>query len=403
MDLLIDKLWNFIKGNEGNTFFTKTKKDFKYLVNGDRLVIIKHGKEIFTLRKTIVINAYAEYLVNKVEKPSQFSRSIMAPSYLWAMFNHYNPIIEKMGESLVATIFLSEKGLNCLNEIIKVYNNNISQFFNLFFVDEDKINNYIENVYDHSEDIEIKKTIRISTKARNTINQYSQTYGVSRNILIDYLIISIYKSDHKRIQNAKKKYSKLTVYLSKNIDSLTNTREFIKGNGANEDIFSSDFGRDINSKIKNMIRELESINEITESRINNYSNNKSNRNVLLSDNPIPDKIYKKIENLIEKHINKIPYHCHGIHINESLIKCTLEILNETEKNELPLNHRNATRFNTPDGLDKRIKIRLNSDLSTANIIVHELSKIGVIEDVLVENFNTHRLVKGAKLNNQWRW
>lgn len=81
----------------------------------------------------------------------------------------------------------------------------------------------------------------------------------------------------------------------------------------------------------------------------------------------------------------------------------MEILNAEATKTLPQNCRNDVREKTPDGLDKRIKESLNTDLRTANIISDVLKLVGIVEIVQVINPQTGRLVKGTKLLQEWSW
>ena len=82
------------------------------------------------------------------------------------------------------------------------------------------------------------------------------------------------------------------------------------------------------------------------------------------------KIVEKLLNLFER----LPYRERGISINADLLRTTVELLNAVEGNILPQNCRNDIAERTPDGLDKRIKIALQSDTRTANIVSDELAK-----------------------------
>ncbi|MBU3198256.1 hypothetical protein LL037_21170 [Clostridium estertheticum] len=81
----------------------------------------------------------------------------------------------------------------------------------------------------------------------------------------------------------------------------------------------------------------------------------------------------------------------------------MEILNNESSKILPQNSRNATRSNTPEGLDKDIKEALNTDLRTANIISDVLQEVDVVEVIKVENQVSGRGVKGTRLLPKWCW
>lgn len=70
---------------------------------------------------------------------------------------------------------------------------------------------------------------------------------------------------------------------------------------------------------------------------------------------------------------------------------------------LPQNCRNDVRERTPDGLDRRLKVCLKTDLRMANIISEVLEKAGIVEVVQVKNPQTGRTVKGTKLFPEWNW
>jgi len=371
-------LWKYIIENNEKIYYTKTHLPFNFLVNNDKFSIYRKEEEIFTIYKNSVIFAYEEYIYNRVERPSQFSPHIMAPSYLWAIFNQYNPMNEKK-ENIVATIFLSKRGIACLEKLKKNYNNNISNVFNKIFINDELINKYVESVYDHKEDTNIKKTIRIEKEIRNNINQYSKTYSIPRNLLIDHIIICVYNQNNEINKIEREVYNQIVKYLSKNVNSLTNMNEHITSKVTAFDFGDGNYLKKVLTKIDKITRELVSIKLDAGDKSNNLSKGNGSKNILSSDKPIPDLLLKKIKTLFDEQNKKLPYKFRGILIDEDLIVCTLEVLNDTTNKELPLNHRNATRINTPDGLDKRIKIRRNSDLRTANIVADELSEIGVLE------------------------
>ena len=102
-------------------------------------------------------------------------------------------------------------------------------------------------------------------------------------------------------------------------------------------------------------------------------------------------------------IGNIPYKCRGIMISRELVEATMEILNASSTKSLPQNARNAVKEKTPDGLDKRIKERLSSNLRTANIISDVLENVGIVDVIKVINTNTGRTVKGTRLNQKWSW
>jgi|GEM_PF-1621074 len=102
-------------------------------------------------------------------------------------------------------------------------------------------------------------------------------------------------------------------------------------------------------------------------------------------------------------VSNIPFRYRGILISRELIKTTMEILNAEATKTLPQNCRNDVRGRTPDGLDKRIKGSLNTNLRTANIVSDVLKLAGIVEIVQVINPQTNRRVKGTKLLQKWSW
>ena len=119
---------------------------------------------------------------------------------------------------------------------------------------------------------------------------------------------------------------------------------------------------------------------------------------------VPESLLNKACELIAREVGEqLPFKYRGIYINRKLIQATLEVLNAAPGRTLPQNCRQHTRHNTPDGLDRRIKERLNLDLRTANIVSDLLGRAGVVEVVEVETFRTHRKVKGTRLKGEWSW
>lgn len=109
------------------------------------------------------------------------------------------------------------------------------------------------------------------------------------------------------------------------------------------------------------------------------------------------------ESVQKKEKRSLPFYSRGIKIDHALIEVVLIVLNECEDYTLPQNCRNDIRERTPDGLDRRIKSYLGTDLRTANIISDVLANAGIVEVVKMENPATGRLVKGTRLLEDWRW
>lgn len=120
-------------------------------------------------------------------------------------------------------------------------------------------------------------------------------------------------------------------------------------------------------------------------------------------NHIPIGILKKACNKVEQSFDSIPFKYRGITITNELIKATMEILNSAPGKILPQNCRNAVKCKTPDGLDKRIKEALDTDLRAANIISDVLQASGVTIIVNMLNTTTGRDIKGTKLSDEWSW
>lgn len=118
----------------------------------------------------------------------------------------------------------------------------------------------------------------------------------------------------------------------------------------------------------------------------------------------PSKILASACETVELSENRsLPFYLRGIKVNSAFIEAVLAILNECHDCTLPQNCRNDIRERTPDGLDRRIKEYLGTDLRTANIISDVLSNAGIVQVVKMENPVTGRLVKGARLLEDWRW
>ena len=118
---------------------------------------------------------------------------------------------------------------------------------------------------------------------------------------------------------------------------------------------------------------------------------------------IPSEMLIRILNNVELNYEVIPFKLRGILISQDLIKIAIEILNNEFSKTLPQNSLNASKEKTPDGLDRRIKEMLNTDLRTANIISDVLKKAGIVEVIKVENQISGRDVKGTRLLTEWCW
>lgn len=114
---------------------------------------------------------------------------------------------------------------------------------------------------------------------------------------------------------------------------------------------------------------------------------------------VPENITKKVFDGLPN----LPYRKRGIKIHQYLIQTTLKILNDAEDRTLPQNARNLSVQETPDGLDKRIKIKLGTDLRTANIVSDELEETGAVEVKKIKNPDTGRKIKATKLLEEFSW
>lgn len=104
---------------------------------------------------------------------------------------------------------------------------------------------------------------------------------------------------------------------------------------------------------------------------------------------------------VEDKWGPLPFWYRGIRVNRELVEMTLQILGTAPEQTLPQNSRNASRVNTPDGLDRRLKEALNNDTRTANIISDVLASVGIVDIIDVYNPNTGRSVKGTRLRSDW--
>ncbi|MDR0552241.1 MAG: hypothetical protein LBG72_09575 [Spirochaetaceae bacterium] len=114
---------------------------------------------------------------------------------------------------------------------------------------------------------------------------------------------------------------------------------------------------------------------------------------------MPDYLIQRLNNVLPQ----LPVENRGIIITIERVKVTLEILNNEKDKMLPQNARNLNRDQTPDGLDKRIKIKLDNDLRSANIISDFLSDYGIVRILRLRNIYGNRIVKWTQLLNEWTW
>ena len=114
---------------------------------------------------------------------------------------------------------------------------------------------------------------------------------------------------------------------------------------------------------------------------------------------MPQELLIKLKSLFRN----LPYNERGIKITLDLLKVTIEILNNATDKTLPQNCRNATADNTPNGLDKLVKINLPTSQRTANIVSDILKKKKIVEVIYIQNEKTGRKIKGTRLLCSWTW
>jgi hypothetical protein len=124
----------------------------------------------------------------------------------------------------------------------------------------------------------------------------------------------------------------------------------------------------------------------------------------MHDDQISEELLKKIILKIEVKQNKrLPFEVRGIVISELLIATTLEILNKEKSKTLPQNARHDNLEKTPDGLDKRLKIRMGNNTCRGHIVSDVLAEVGVVKLSKIKNINTGKLVNGTQLISNYSW
>lgn len=106
---------------------------------------------------------------------------------------------------------------------------------------------------------------------------------------------------------------------------------------------------------------------------------------------------------VECRYGALPFRHRGIRITRKLMQAAIEILNDAPGRLLPQHCRNARRQYTPDGLDRRIKQRMDDDTRTANILSDILQDAGIAEVTKVSNPETGRMIKATRLLDGWAW
>ena len=118
---------------------------------------------------------------------------------------------------------------------------------------------------------------------------------------------------------------------------------------------------------------------------------------------LPTVLDRICERIAREHAPLAFRHDRGIRITRKLVEAAVEILNAAPDRTLAQHCRNATREHTPDGLDRRIKERLNDDTRTGNIISDVLEEAGVVKVCKIPNPATGRMIKATQLLEKWGW
>ena len=119
--------------------------------------------------------------------------------------------------------------------------------------------------------------------------------------------------------------------------------------------------------------------------------------------PILPDVLDRICDRIAKAHGRVPFYHRGIRITRKLVQAAREILNAAPDRTLAQHCRNARREYTPDGLDRRIKERLNTELTTANMISDVLAQARIVRVFKIENPARGRMIKATKLLEDWGW
>jgi hypothetical protein len=120
--------------------------------------------------------------------------------------------------------------------------------------------------------------------------------------------------------------------------------------------------------------------------------------------PIPDELLNDIVSKIEdKHGKRLPFKVRGVMISTLLISTTLEILNEEKTKTLPQNTSHDIWKKTPDGLDRRLKIRMNDNSCRGHVVSEVLSDVGIVKLQKIKNVKTGKFVNGTQLISDFTW
>lgn len=104
-----------------------------------------------------------------------------------------------------------------------------------------------------------------------------------------------------------------------------------------------------------------------------------------------------ILNLVEDKFGKIPFSHKGIKITKELIIETINILNSSPNRQMFQMARKNSMKNTPEGLDKELKKKLNVDTKMSDAISDVLEQVEVVKVFKSENPRTRRMVNTTKL------
>jgi hypothetical protein len=118
---------------------------------------------------------------------------------------------------------------------------------------------------------------------------------------------------------------------------------------------------------------------------------------------IPEELLSSAISKVESKYDKLPFTSRKITISKLLIVSTLEILNEEKTKTLPQNARHNCAKDTPDGLDKRLKIRMGSDTCRAHIISDILTDAGVVRVFKTINPKTGKSINATQLISDYIW
>jgi len=116
---------------------------------------------------------------------------------------------------------------------------------------------------------------------------------------------------------------------------------------------------------------------------------------------IPDELLNNICTKIEDQFGELSFKYRRVSITKELIAATFEILNMETNKELPQNSRNLVKEKTPDGLDKRIKEKLNNNQRIGNIVSDILEEVGLVAVFKRESATTGRIIKWTKSKIKW--